>query len=63
MVGFEQSACIQEMWLNSVKVVVFRQSDFIRTKWLFSNISSCNRAKVVVIWKSCCIRGKWFIRG
>ena len=53
---------IRTKWLNSGKVIVFRQSGCIRAKvvvlglkWLYSGKSSCIRAKFVVFGKSGCI--------
>ena len=54
---------------NRAKVVVFGQSDCIRSKWLFSKkVVFFGQGGYIVVFgqkwlyseKSCCIRAKWF---
>ena len=53
-----KSGCIEvkvvvfgQKWLYSKKLVVFRESGFIRVRWFYLGKSGCIRAKVVVFGK------------
>ena len=58
-----------QKWLYFDKVVVFRQTNCVWVKWLYSGKSGCihgkwlNLGKTYVFEQSGCIRSKWLFSG